>query len=45
MVDRVTVTDTAGASVDTSELFGTQKDDADAEDVALPRRTEDSASE
>lgn len=44
VVDRVTVTDTTGASVDTSELFGTKKDDADAEDSAA-ESTEDSASE
>ncbi|MEU5843811.1 trigger factor [Rhodococcus sp. NPDC047139] len=42
VVDRATVTDTTGATVDTSELFGTKKDD---EENAEAETTEDSASE
>ncbi|TWH17494.1 trigger factor [Rhodococcus rhodochrous J45] len=46
VVDRATVTDTTGATVDTSELFGTKNDDDDAEgENAEAETTEDSASE
>ncbi|WP_241384137.1 trigger factor [Rhodococcus sp. CH91] len=40
VVDRATVTDTTGATVDTSELFGTKKDDDAAEE-----NSEDASSE
>ncbi|UTT50103.1 trigger factor [Rhodococcus gordoniae] len=44
VVDRATVTDTTGATVDTGELFGTKNDDA-ADENAEAETTEDSASE
>nr|WP_016691865.1 trigger factor [Rhodococcus rhodochrous] len=45
VVDRATVTDTTGATVDTAELFGTKKDDDAEGENAEAETTEDSASE
>ncbi|WP_420714484.1 trigger factor [Rhodococcus sp. RDE2] len=45
VVDRATVTDTTGATVDTSELFGTKNDDDAEGENAEAETTEDSASE
>ena len=45
VVDRATVTDTTGATVDTGELFGTKKDDEASDENSEAETTEGSASE
>lgn len=45
VVDRATVTDTTGATVDTSELFGTKKADDSSDENVDAEASEESASE